>query len=243
MAGEPDPTWIREVERKLHFIARERYRIRHQEAVDLIQSTIETFLQVRERYRRAEEHPRIVVGIFRNKCREHIERAVRSGRRVEELRREIEAGTADLPRIREARRGEGGLIDDMIRREQSAQILNALAALRPEARELFRLITEEGLTRKQLIARLGLNPATFDSRLHTYRKELKRLLEERNRSAHSLGDANHPQNGRLVKVPDLPEALDAPTPAPEEPPAQAERRKLGAPKKRRRGRRRDPGGA
>jgi RNA polymerase sigma factor (sigma-70 family) len=174
MAGDFDPTWILEVERKLHFIARERYRIRRQEATDLVQATIETFLEVRSRYPRTEEHPRIVVGIFRNKCREHIERAVRSSRRIEELRREVEAGTADLPAIRAARRAEGGLVEDLIRREQAERILHALAALRPEAREMFRLITQENLSRKQLIERLGLNPATLDSRL-ILPNELKRL--------------------------------------------------------------------
>lgn len=240
MPGDFNPKWIREVERKFHFIARERYHIRHQDAVDLIQSTIETFLQVQDRYPRAEEHARIIVGIFRNKCREYIDRIVRGGRRIDELRREIEAGSADLPAIRAARLGDGGLLDDLIRREEAARILSALAALRPEAREIFRLITEEGLTRKQLIARLGLNPATFDSRLHTYRKELKRLLEDRQRFVGDAADAHHPQNGPLVRVPDLPDALDAPPLAPESPPAPKKRRKGGARGGNRRGKRRGP---
>lgn len=177
MAGDFDPTWIREVERKLHFIARQRYRIPRQEADDLIQATIQTLLEVRHRYPRTDEHARIVVGIFRNKCREHIERAVRGTRRLDELKREIEAGTADLPTIRAARESEGGLVEDLIRREEAERILRALALLRPEAREMFRLITEFGFSRKQLIEHFGLNPATLDSRLHSYRNELKKTLQ------------------------------------------------------------------
>lgn len=247
MAGDFDPTWILEVERKLHFIARERYRIRRQEATDLVQATIETFLEVRSRYPRTEEHPRIVVGIFRNKCREHIERAVRSSRRIEELRREVEAGTADLPAIRAARRAEGGLVEDLIRREQAERILYALAALRPEAREMFRLITQENLSRKQLIERLGLNPATLDSRLHTYRRELKRLLDDRGQ----LRDRGHgspsngtraPTNGK-VSVPDLPPGHGRPLPPVEVVPDLPRRPKATSGRQPRRRGKRDRDGA
>lgn len=210
MAGDFDPTGIREVERKLHFIARQRYRIPRQEADDLIQATIHTFLEVRNRYPRPEEHAPIIVGIFRNKCREHIERAVRGTRRLDELKREIQAGTADLPTIRAAREGEGGIIEDLIRREEAERILRALALLRPEAREMFRLITEFGFSRKQLIEHFGLNPATLDSRLHSYRNELKKELQRlrADRPGRPLetyfgeGRKLHlPRNG-LVTVPD-----------------------------------------
>ena len=49
----------------------------------------------------------------------------------------------------------------------------------PQARELFHLITVVGLSRKELMERFGLNANTFDSRLHTYRKELRDLLDRR----------------------------------------------------------------
>jgi DNA-directed RNA polymerase specialized sigma24 family protein len=144
-----------------------------------VQSSLLTFLEVRGRYPRADEHAKILVGIFRNKCREHIERSVRSARGIQSLRAAAEtkggAVVADASRARI----EIGVLHDLVHREEGGRILEALAHLRPQAREMFRLITEEGLSRRELMERFGLNANTLDSRLHTYRREFRQALERR----------------------------------------------------------------
>ena len=54
-----------------------------------------------------------------------------------------------------------------------------LADLRPEAREMFRLLVKEEVGRKGLIEHYGLNKNTLDTRLHVFRRELKNLLRKR----------------------------------------------------------------
>jgi RNA polymerase sigma factor (sigma-70 family) len=168
----------KETERLL-YLARRRYRIMADVAEDLLQSARVTFLQVRERYPRPEEHPRILVGIFRNKCREHVGQAVKASRQMESLRSMAAAGELGTPTTPADAGKAAGVLGDLVREEEGRQIFAALAELRPRARELLRLIAEEGVTRADLIARYELNPNTLDSRLHTYRKELKGLLERR----------------------------------------------------------------
>jgi RNA polymerase sigma factor (sigma-70 family) len=160
----------------LVYLARARFRIRAESSEDLVQSAILTFLEVRHRYPREDEHARILVGIFRNKCREHIERTVRSARGLEAVR-----AAADSKRGPSDSRAtlDDGVLRDLVHREEGGRILEALAHLRPQAREMFRLITEEGLTRRELMRRFGLNANTLDSRLHTYRRELREALAKR----------------------------------------------------------------
>lgn len=167
------------LETSLVYLARHKYRIARDQAVDLVQSTLLTFLEVRHRYPKSEEHVRILVGIFRNKCREHIERSVRTTKGLASIRSTAENGIADVSSVRTESTGGGGILDEIVRREDGRLILEALATLRPEAREMLRLIAEEGVSRKELMRRLGLNANTLDSRLHTYRKELKELLKRR----------------------------------------------------------------
>jgi RNA polymerase sigma factor (sigma-70 family) len=157
----------------LMYLARRRYRLSRDVAEDLVQASLLTFVEVRHRYANEAEHPQILVGIFRNKCREHIGHSVRTNR---VLGRALPLHSETL--VRSTRDSSGaGLLDDLVTKEQSHSILYALQNLRPQSREMFRLITEEGLSRKQLMERFGLNANTLDSRLHSYRLELKKLLD------------------------------------------------------------------
>ncbi len=164
------------LETTLLYLARRKYRIAKDVAADLVQASLLTFLEVKGRYPRSEEHPRIVVGIFRNKCREHIERSVRATRGLNSLKASAESTRAEIPAVRGESTMRGGVLGEIVEREDGRRILEALASLRPQAREMFRLIAEEGVTRKDLMDRLKLNKNTLDSRLHTYRKELQGLL-------------------------------------------------------------------
>jgi DNA-directed RNA polymerase specialized sigma24 family protein len=84
------------------------------------------------------------------------------------------------PRIEPDGRGASqSTVEEVLRREDARQILSALAKLRPEAREMFRLLAEEDLGRKGLLEHYDLNKNTLDTRLHAFRKELRKLLADR----------------------------------------------------------------
>jgi RNA polymerase sigma factor (sigma-70 family) len=161
------------LEASLLYLARRQFRISKEVAEDLVQAALLTYLEVKHRYPRTEEHYRILVGIFRNKCREHIGRSVRAARGLESLRA---AASAREPVAPQSATPGDGVLQDLVDREDGRRILEALGSLRPQAREMFRLITEEKLTRKELMRRFDLNPNTLDSRLHTYRREFRTLL-------------------------------------------------------------------
>ncbi len=160
----------------LVYLARRQFKIHREVAADIVQNALVTFLEVRDRYSKPEEHLPILVGIFRNKCREHIERSVRTARGFDALRMTAKAEVAEIPAVRAEVSMSGGVLTEIVKQENGRHILDALANLRPQAREMFRLITEEGVSRKELMRRFGLNKNTLDSRLHTYRRELKKRL-------------------------------------------------------------------
>jgi RNA polymerase sigma factor (sigma-70 family) len=161
----------------LVYLARRQYRLSRDVAEELVQSALVTYLEVRHRYPRTEEHTRILVGIFRNKCREHIGRSVRTARTLDGLRRAAVGQASGTPGARVEPMLETGVLGEIVNREEGRLILEALARLRPQAREMFRLITEEGLSRKELMDRFGLNANTLDSRLHAYRGEFRKILQ------------------------------------------------------------------
>lgn len=167
------------LQERLLYLGWRRYRIPRDLAEDLFQAALLTYLQVRDRYPNLDEHPRILVGIFRNKCREHIDRHVRQEKKRRALHDSVRRGDAGTSVVAPNPSADDGVVEEIVRREEESLILEALSALRPKAREMFRLIVEEGASRKELIERYGLNKNTLDSRLHTYRKELRKLLEQR----------------------------------------------------------------
>jgi RNA polymerase sigma factor (sigma-70 family) len=163
----------------LLYLARRKFRISRDAAEDLVQSALLTYLEVRHRYPRSEEHARILVGIFRNKCREHIERCVRTARGMHALRSTLATKADRVAAARPESTMAGGVLGEIVQHEDGRRILRALSQLRPQASEMFRLITEEGVSRRELMRRYGLNANTLDSRLHAYRKELRALLDRR----------------------------------------------------------------
>lgn len=164
---------------RLLYLARRRYGLGADAAEDLLQAALLTFWQVRDRYPREDEHVPILVGIFRNKCRESVTQRVRESSRSAKLRTRLEAGTVGVARAQAPEAAQGGLLQGLVAREDGRKILEALASLRPAAREFLMLLGEGGLSRAQMIERYKLNPNTLDSRLRTYRNELRRELRRR----------------------------------------------------------------
>src|SRR5262245_43770469 len=86
--------------RTLLYLAKRRFRFSRDVSQDLVQSSIVTYLEVRDRYPRSEEHLRILVGIFRNKCREQVGRSVRAAKGLGALRSVAETGSSDVASAR-----------------------------------------------------------------------------------------------------------------------------------------------
>ena len=167
------------LQERLLYLGWRKYRIPRDVCEDLFQAALLTYIEVRDRYPVLDEHPKILVGIFRNKCREHIDKHVRQEKKRRALHDSVRRGEVGTSVIAPNPSPDDGVVEDLVRREEETLIFEALAELRPEAREMFMLIVNEGISRKELIERYGLNKNTLDSRLHTYRKELRRLLARR----------------------------------------------------------------
>jgi RNA polymerase sigma factor (sigma-70 family) len=174
-----DSRSVREIGSKLIQLAWFRFRIPAIEAEDVLQNTFAAYLEVRERYAVLAEHRAILVGIFRKKCLEHIERSVREKRR---LRRYCSTADAvrENPWLRPMSAARvSSVLDDLVRKETRGRILEAIAELQPRSRTLAALIGRKGLGRRELIELFDLNKNTFDSRLHACRTQLRKLLRQR----------------------------------------------------------------
>ena len=170
---------------KLVLMAWYRYRLPRNEAEDIAQTAVTTYLEVRERYAEEANQKAILIGIFRKKCLEFIDRSVRErhklhtyGKRVElRLQRErLDPGTDHNGR---AIHNPQPVLERMIHDEDVDLILSALGELRPEAREMLTLLVIRDVGRKGLIEKYGLNENTLDSRLHVYRNELRAVLRRK----------------------------------------------------------------
>ncbi len=168
-----------DLEARLLYLAWRWYRIPSDTAEDIVQTAMMTFIEVCERYPNPDEHSVILVGIFRNKCREYIARTMRTARGLRALRTAAQSGTATIPVLPAESTPEDGVLHELVNREDGSLILSALSELRPKAREMFSLIVEKGATRQDLIDHYGINKNTLDSRLHAYRKELREILSKR----------------------------------------------------------------
>ena len=174
-----DPVCHDQIRQKLVFLAWHKFKIREEDSQDIFQNTMATYFQVRDRYREEENHYGILIGIFNNKCLEYIDRAVREQKKFKNFvanpRAKGESSWLGTKGGSVAR----SVLEDLITTEDRKHILNAISELRPEAKEMFRLLVEQGLGRQGLIHHYSINKNTLDTRLHVFRKELKNLLRKR----------------------------------------------------------------
>ena len=174
-----NPDFYEETKQRLVFIGWYKYRVRSAEAADIFQSAITTYLEVHERYGPSENHFGILIGIFNRKCLEYIGREVKTRRRMERFVQRSQFRRDNPWLSPEGQGAPRGALEEVLAREQGRLILEALEEIRPEAREMFRLLVEEELGRKGLLELYGLNKNTLDSRLHVYRAELREILKRK----------------------------------------------------------------
>lgn len=171
MFGANDDTERAGVATRLRYFTWRWYRIRGDEADDIVQAAWMTYLEVRSRYAGAESRPDVLLGVLRNKCREHIARRIRKSRVFKGLRAAAEAGETAIPVV-PTPTPEDGVLAELIHKEDARLIVETLAEARPKVREMFHLLAM-GATRRDLLRRFRVNRNTLDSRLHAYRAELR----------------------------------------------------------------------
>ena len=174
-----DPVCHGQIRQKLVFLAWHKYKIRGEDALDIFQNTMATYVQVRSRYREEENHYGILIGIFNNKCLEFIDRSVREQKKFQKYVASPDSRGEVSWIGKNGDSAEKSVLEELINTEDRRHILNAISELRPEAREMFKLLVERGLGRQGLIRHYAINKNTLDTRLHVFRKELKNLLRKR----------------------------------------------------------------
>ncbi|MGI9584606.1 MAG: RNA polymerase sigma factor [Acidimicrobiia bacterium] len=74
-------------------------------------------------------------------------------------------------------------VDQLIRNEEDQQVVDAMAALRPDDRELLQLVTWEEHPRDQIAAMFDISRSTLDQRIHRALKRLKKTYARMNTSS------------------------------------------------------------
>ena len=174
-----NPVCHDKIRQKLVFLAWHKYKIREEDSQDIFQNTMATYFQVRDRYQEEENHHGILIGIFNNKCLEFIDRSVREQRNFSKYVKNPRAKGESSWLGTDAGAAAKSVLEEIINTEDRKHILNAISELRPEAKEMFKLLVEQGLGRQGLIRHYSINKNTLDTRLHVFRKELKNLLRKR----------------------------------------------------------------
>ncbi len=177
ITGSAEPVAVSELREKLVTIARYRYALQTTDALDAFQDAVVTWMEIRDRYSREKEPLKVFLGVFHKKCLELIDRQSRERKKLKQ--------PGKLPEAPNGRRlgsalcgSEPSTLSTILQREEGRQILQALAGLDPEAREVFRLLAEEDVPRHELIAMLNLNANTVDTRLRKFRRELRNVLKK-----------------------------------------------------------------
>ena len=168
-----------QVRRKMVYLAWRKYRIAAENAEDIVQTAVTTYFEVKSRYVDEENQYAILVGIFYKKCLEYIDASQRENRKIQKLRAKPES-QQESPFLRpERERERTNVLGDLIRREDGSLILSALAGLKPESQELFRLMLDEDYERQDMIRHFGVNKNTYDTRLRSARLELRAELQKK----------------------------------------------------------------
>jgi len=160
---------------KVSFLARARYGIRPQDAEDIFQDSVVTYLAIHERYPPNDNHFGILVGVFHKKSLEFLDSQDRNGRVA---RRFVARLQSDRPVVARGEDPSGPAVDRVVREEDAALIRSAISTLSDDARELLLSLAEGRMTRLDMIEALGINRNTFDTRLRSVRLRLRRVLAD-----------------------------------------------------------------
>ena len=158
---------------KVTYMARTRYGIRVQDAHDIFNDAVATYLVVHMRYPAEDNHFGLLVGIFHRKSLEFLGASKRANRVAERLVRKLRA---DRPTLARGEDPEGDVSDRVIRDEDATLIRHAVESLTPEGRDLLLALAEGRATRLEMIRSLGINRNTFDTRLRALRLRLLKTL-------------------------------------------------------------------
>ena len=160
---------------KVCFLARARYGILPQDAEDIFNESVLTYLAIHERYPPGDNHFGLLVGVFHKKSLEFLDSRDRQGRVA---RRFVARLQAERPDVARGEDPSGAAVDRVLREEDAALIRGAIATLSEDARELLLALAEGRMTRLEMIQALGINRNTFDTRLRAVRMRLKQVLAE-----------------------------------------------------------------
>jgi RNA polymerase sigma factor (sigma-70 family) len=173
-----DPLKFEAVRRRLIFISGYKYRIRSSDVEDIVQNALTAYCESRDRYAEETNQMGILVGILQKKCLEFIDHSSKTSRRLKRIAQEG-VTTEESPFKPERGGTTRPVVDQVIRKEDGDHIVDALESLKPESREMFELLLEEGVGRRGLIERYNVKANTLDSRLRTARMEFREVLKAR----------------------------------------------------------------
>ena len=158
---------------KASFIARARYGLRLEDAEDVYHDAVATYLGIHSRYGPSDNHFGLLVGIFHKKVLEHLGARDRNGRVA---RRFVARLRSDRPGMVRGEDPKGPAVERVIRAEDANLIRSAIESLNEEGRTMLIALAEGRLSRLEMIAELGVNRNTFDTRLRALRLKLKERL-------------------------------------------------------------------
>jgi len=166
---------VARLRREVTRIARRRLGIRADDAEDLFQDSVVAYLEMRHSHRPDENHLALFVGVLHRMARASLATARRRARGLDRWatrfthdRRGLDARSSPDAGARRA--------------ERDAAIRGAIAAMSHDVREALIALADGRCRRLELIAQLGINRNTFDSRLHKARSRLRCELARRGES-------------------------------------------------------------
>jgi DNA-directed RNA polymerase specialized sigma24 family protein len=154
--------------------ARRHHGIRSDDADDVFQDAVTTYLIVNGKYPDDANHFGLLFGIFRRRSQMFL-RADRTRRRAND--RLVERLLGRRPDVARGEDPRGTTLDRLVRDESASLIRRAIAAIEADRRDLLLAFAERRASRLDLAAAGAVNPDTLDSRLRSARRRLMRSLE------------------------------------------------------------------